>query len=319
MLKLKDYLKKFNQSDIIEIKFAYKDTSDIYERTFVDSVENFMNNTLAESNVLRYSDDNILLNEKKIKAMFKVCFAEYVLTDEFLAPKFYIDKYAIKKIEIDEDIVLFNYPENSKMNITEELKECNDFDDFKCSIDSNGEDYYDFSKREKILTTEELENLVGKKNFKSNIGSTSIELLDEDPEKFIKDFIEEENGKYKFYMRADVYSPIVYDAIDLLDKNFNNILEIDGYTIKDTEETSKCDLVLQGYKSSETSERLIGVFQVNNEDKYMLLDLGYLEPNLVDLDNIYPGDSLRKSYTLKQLEESLNEKCEIVWFNEPRR
>ncbi|MCX0408586.1 hypothetical protein [Clostridium perfringens] len=58
MLKLKEYLNNFNQSDIISISFGYSTKEDnSYSREF--TVSELKNNILAESSVVSYNTDNL--------------------------------------------------------------------------------------------------------------------------------------------------------------------------------------------------------------------------------------------------------------------
>lgn len=304
MLKLKEYLNNFSQSDIISISFGYSTKEDnSYSREF--TVSELKNNILAESSVVSYNTDN--LSRGNIKASVKICFTEYILTKECIVSKTYLNKYAIKKFEIDKDIVLFNYINKPISCIGDDFMECTDIDDFKNIIDSIGEDYYNFSEQDNILTLDELESLVGEKDFKYSDNYRSIESLDENPKAFLQEFLKNENGKYKYYIIDGTYNPEVHCAVDLLNKKFNECLIIDDFTIKN----AYYNIKLKGYKSYKNSELLKGIFQFENTDKYILLDLNSL---YFDSVNPYRENLLGKHYTICELTES-TEEYEIVWLN----
>ncbi|EGT0690648.1 hypothetical protein [Clostridium perfringens] len=304
MLKLKEYLNNFNPSDIISISFGYSTKEDnSYSREF--TVSELKNNILAESSVVSYNTDN--LSRGNIKASVKICFTEYILTKECIVSKAYLNKYAIKKFEIDKDIVLFNYINKPICCIGDDFMECTDIDDFKNIIDSIGEDYYNFSEQDKILTLDELESLVGEKDFKYSDNYRSIESLDENPKAFLQEFLKNENGKYKYYIIDGTYNPEVHCAVDLLNKKFNECLIIDDFTIKNAYH----NITLKGYKSYKNSELLKGIFQLENTDKYILLNLNSL---YFDSVNPYREKLLGKYYTIDELTES-TEEYEIVWLN----
>ncbi|MCX0386770.1 hypothetical protein LI053_15110 [Clostridium perfringens] len=308
MFKLKEYLNNFNPNDVISISFGYSTKEDnSYSSEFI--VSELKNSILAESRIVSYNVDN---SNRKIKANFKVCFTEYILTEEFIVSKAYINKYAIKKFEIDKEIILFNYINKPIFCIEDDFIECTDVDDFKNIINSIGENYYDFSEKDNILTLEELEGLVGKKDFKHSDNYRVIESIDKNPKAFLQEYFKNENGKYKYYITNDTYNSLnVYCAFDLLDKKFDEYLIIDDCIIETTDKNSYSNITLKGYKSYKESDLLKGIFQVENTDKYILLGLNLLN---FDTVNTYREPIFDKYYTVDQLVKS-TEDCEIVWLN----